>query len=81
MLSFQRFIAMVLVITLVAVIFQIQKAEADPCEDAMKLCKTYWEMADLVCDYYGHSSLVCLAAIDYTIQACAYYISWHCDIA
>ena len=81
MLSFRRFIAMFLIIALVAVVFYVQEVKADPCEDAMDLCKSYWDFADLVCDHYGHSSLTCLAAIDYTIQVCAYYIARHCNAA
>ena len=57
--------AVLLIITFVSVGFGllpsplIQDAHAITCDEAMKLCERYYEMAELLCDFYGESHVIC----------------------
>lgn len=49
MLSLQLSLIIVLLVVLVAAVFQVQEAKAMECDIAMDLYELYWDTAELAC--------------------------------
>ena len=78
MFSSRRLKTVLLIAALVAVVFQVQEAASDPCDDAIELCNEYWKMTAQICRIFGDDSLTCELVTYDTIVYCAVLLAWNC---
>lgn len=89
MFSLRRFIATLLIIAVLSAglvllsspLVQNATAQVDRCDEYITLCESYWEMADVVCAFYGSDSYICYLAEDYAEWWCWYYQCFYCICA
>lgn len=89
MFSSRRFLAAFLIVTVLSAGFGllliplVQNATAQvwDCDYYIETCEEYWEMATIVCLFYGDDTYICELAKDYAEWWCAYYPCFYCPCA
>ena len=87
MFSSRRFLAAFLIVTVLSAGFGlfssplVQNASAqsdDLCDYYIETCEGYWDLADLVCQFYGSDTHICYLAKVYAQNWCDHYGCVYC---
>lgn len=83
MFSSRRFFATLLIVTVFSAGLGllpsslVQNAtankSADLCDDYIETCEGYWDLAQMVCNFYGSDTYICQMAEVYALNWCDYY--------